>query len=89
MCAGAAPQPWPHWHACHLLPAIPAPQVGTEHILLGLIAEDTGKAGFLSSGITVRPLVPPSSAGARAGMAAHGRAAALTVGTAAIRIEKL
>jgi ATP-dependent Clp protease ATP-binding subunit ClpA len=30
-----------------------AKQVGPEHILLGLIAEDSSKAGFLGCGITV------------------------------------
>ena len=29
-------------------------QVNTEHILLGLIAEDPSKTGFLGSGVTVR-----------------------------------
>lgn len=28
-------------------------QVGPVHIILGLIAEDSGKAGFLGTGLTV------------------------------------
>lgn len=29
-------------------------QVSTEHILLGLVAEDAGKGGFMATGLTVR-----------------------------------
>lgn len=35
-------------------------QVGPEHILLGLIAEDSSKAGFLGCGVTVSSQPPPT-----------------------------
>lgn len=39
-------------------PACPRLQVSTEHILLGLVAEDGGKGGFMGTGLTVRCRTP-------------------------------
>lgn len=47
------PQAQPRYPCCPPADASACPQVTTEHVLLGLITEDTGsKNGFLNSGLT-------------------------------------